>query len=246
MFLVTKKGGEGNDERFYGRSAKEAWRKALEDPKCEERMGLREHEVRKRIEGLKHALDCSSYEFLAMKEQAAAQEAAKERQIASLEQAAKAAKAGGKAGGSGGKGGGAKADTGPKKATIKETKAKERAAREEDKAKDKAAKEEEVTPRPRHAPPRADAPPVRPLLVMSFAAHSVPCGCSWRGRTQGRIRGGGLRPPSESKCVGLHRSGGCAPSGGDFHVFLTSLPRLSSPGYIISPCAGWGSCFGML
>jgi hypothetical protein len=148
VFLVTKKGGEGEHEKFYGRSGKEVWRKALEDPKCEERMGLREGEVRKRIEGLKHALDCASYEFLQMREQAVQQEAAKERQATAMEQEAKAAKGGGKGGGGGGggKGGGAKAVAGPKKATIKETKAKERAEREEEKAKEKAAKEEEVRP----------------------------------------------------------------------------------------------------
>ena len=134
VFSVTKKGEEEKDEHFYGRSTKEVWRKALDDPKGEDHSGMKEYEVRKLVEGLKNSQNCKDYEFLVIRDQLASQKEAEARVAALKEEAAaKSAKS------SGGK------STTQKelKAKEKEFKAMERAEREAEKAKEKAAKEEE-------------------------------------------------------------------------------------------------------
>jgi hypothetical protein len=64
IFMVTvKKDGEKPVDH-YGKSPKDAWRKAVNGKEKTEHFGLSIIEVRRRIEGLKHANACKRYRFM--------------------------------------------------------------------------------------------------------------------------------------------------------------------------------------
>eukprot|EP00960_Hanusia_phi_P029262 747862-Hanusia_phi.AAC.7 len=68
VFKVTvKKKGEPSLE-VWGKSPKDAWRKALSDDKADEHFGFHLVQVKARIEGLRHAIDCKNYQFLEMRQ----------------------------------------------------------------------------------------------------------------------------------------------------------------------------------
>ncbi len=64
VVCVTRK-GEDKPTQFFGKNGKSVWRKATKDETAKDRTGLRDEEVCKRVEGMKHAASCKNYEFFA-------------------------------------------------------------------------------------------------------------------------------------------------------------------------------------
>ena len=64
VVCVTRK-GEDKPTEFFGKNGKSVWRQATKDDKAKDHTGLRDDEVCKNLEGLKHAAMCQNYEFIA-------------------------------------------------------------------------------------------------------------------------------------------------------------------------------------
>jgi hypothetical protein len=68
VFMVTIKRAGVNAEEVFGKSPRDAWRKALKVDDVEDRFGFGIEEIKRRIEGLKHSKDCVDYVFLDMRQ----------------------------------------------------------------------------------------------------------------------------------------------------------------------------------
>ena len=67
VFMVTIKRAGMKPEEVFGKSPREAWRKALKVDDAEDRFGFGVEEIKRRVEGLKHSKDCVDYVFLDMR-----------------------------------------------------------------------------------------------------------------------------------------------------------------------------------
>lgn len=65
IFVVcVKRKGDDKHKEFFGKNGKSVWRQATKDDKAKDHTGLRDDEVCKNLEGLKHAAMCQNYEFI--------------------------------------------------------------------------------------------------------------------------------------------------------------------------------------
>ena len=65
VFVVSVLRQGQDKQEFFGKHAKLAWRQATKDDTTKDHSGLRDEEVCKHLEGLKHAVSCKNYEFIA-------------------------------------------------------------------------------------------------------------------------------------------------------------------------------------
>ena len=68
VFMVTIKRAGMKPEEVFGKSPRDAWRKALKTDDVEDRFGFGVEEIKRRVEGLKHSKDCTDYIFLDMRQ----------------------------------------------------------------------------------------------------------------------------------------------------------------------------------
>jgi len=137
VVCVTRK-GEDKPTEFFGKNGKQVWRRATKDDKAKDHTGLRDEEICKLLEGLKHASSCKNYEFIATRPpqldldsevKSTKKKKKKSRSNGDTDQKTRVA------------GKKRKADSQPKKESQKTKRARDREEKLQDKAKEKEGKE---------------------------------------------------------------------------------------------------------